>query len=151
MLTGQSVLITDETGLIIDIIDKKTAGDDIQVFEGLLSPGFINCHCHLELSHLYGHIPEQTGLVDFILKVVNERYFDEAKILGAIEGAENQMLQNGIVAVGDICNNSLTLAQKKAVRSSVGPSTITRCRRCSGFHRVRREAPRGRQNRGGPA
>ena len=116
MLTGQSVLITDETGLIIDIIDKKTAGDDIQVFEGLLSPGFINCHCHLELSHLYGHIPEQTGLVDFILKVVNERYFDEAKILGAIEGAENQMLQNGIVAVGDICNNSLTLAQKRAGR-----------------------------------
>ena len=116
MLTGESVLLTDETGIIIDIVDKAAAGDNIQVFEGMLSPGFINCHCHLELSHLYGHIPEQTGLVDFILKIVNERYFDEAKILAAIDNAENQMLQNGIVAVGDICNNSLTLAQKRAGR-----------------------------------
>ena len=34
----------------------------------------------------------------------------------AMEDAENQMLQNGIVAVGDICNNALTISQKKKQR-----------------------------------
>ena len=112
LLSGNAVLVTDETGVVVDIIDKKDAGDDIETFKGVLSPGFINCHCHLELSHMKGLIPKHTGLVDFILKVVNERHFDETEILAAIEKGENEMLQNGIVAVGDICNNAFTIPQK---------------------------------------
>jgi len=59
-----------------------------------------------------GHIPKHTGLVDFVLKVITERHFSEQEILDAIENAEGEMLQNGIVAVGDICNNTLTIPQK---------------------------------------
>ena len=88
----------------------------MEVFKGLLSPGFINCHCHLELSHMKGLVPKHTGLVDFVLKVVNERHFEEKEILSAIENAENEMLQNGIVAVGDICNNTFTIPQKTRSR-----------------------------------
>ena len=47
-----------------------------------------------------GHIPKHTGLVDFVLKVVTERHFAEQEIFNAIENAEDEMLQNGIVAVG---------------------------------------------------
>ena len=112
ILHDDNVLITDAAGLVVGIIDIADAGDGIEIVEGMLSPGFINCHCHLELSHLKGYIPEQTGLVDFILKIVNERHFEEQIILQAIENAENEMLQNGIVAVGDICNNTLTIPQK---------------------------------------
>jgi aminodeoxyfutalosine deaminase len=116
MLPQGNVLITDATGVVTDIIDIKDAGDDIQFFNGLLSPGFINAHCHLELSHLKGIIPQKTGLVDFVFKVITQRHFAGAQILAAIETAENEMLQNGIVAVGDICNNTLTIAQKKKQR-----------------------------------
>jgi aminodeoxyfutalosine deaminase len=116
MLPQGNVLITDATGVVTDIIDIKDAGDDIQFFNGLLCPGFINAHCHLELSHLKGIIPEKTGLVDFVFKVITQRHFAGAQILAAIETAENEMLQNGIVAVGDICNNTLTIAQKKKQR-----------------------------------
>lgn len=116
MLGPDAVLITDEQGNIADIIEATDAGDDIQVFNGVLSPGFINCHCHLELSHMRGLIPEQTGLVDFVCKVVNERHWGEEAILDAIRQAEDEMLANGIVAVGDICNNLLTLQQKKLQR-----------------------------------
>ncbi len=112
ILPAGNVLVTDATGLVVGIMDIADAGDGIEVLEGMLSPGFINCHCHLELSHLKKHIPERTGLIDFILKVVNERHFEEAIILQAIEEAENEMWQNGIVAVGDICNNTLTIPQK---------------------------------------
>lgn len=116
ILPGNQVLIADEAGLIIDIVEKNAAGEGITIFEGMLTPGFINCHCHLELSHLFGLIPEKTGLVDFLIRVVNERQFDETKIFNAIAKAEDQMLQNGIVAVGDICNNTLTLSQKRKDR-----------------------------------
>ncbi len=113
MLGPDNVLITNENGTVEDIINVTDAGDDIQKFDGILLPGFINCHCHLELSHMKGLIPEETGLVDFVFKVVNERHFPDEEILSAIAKAENEMLANGIVAVGDICNNTLTLPQKQ--------------------------------------
>ncbi len=112
MLDSNSVLITNEEGVVQDIVLEKDAGDDIQYFHGILTPGFINCHCHLELSHMKGLIPEKIGLIDFVFKVVTERHFDEEEILEAIADAEDEMLENGIVAAGDICNNTLTLSQK---------------------------------------
>jgi len=112
LLTEGSVLITDVNGNIINIVDEKEAGEEIEYFQGIISPGFINAHCHLELSHLKNRIAEKTGLIDFVFRVVLDRHFAEDEILIAIENAENEMLQNGIVAVGDICNNSLSAAQK---------------------------------------
>ena len=112
----QKLLITDDAGVIVDIVDETTAGVDIEKLNGILCPGFINAHCHLELSHMKGHIPKHSGLVDFILKVVTERHHAEHDILEAIEDAEDEMLQNGIVAVGDICNNTLSIPQKNKGR-----------------------------------
>ncbi len=112
ILNHQYVLIIDGKGKIIEIVDEKNAGDDIQIFNGILSPGFINCHCHLELSHMKNLIPEKTGLVDFVFGVVTQRHFPEEEILDAIKNAEDEMITNGIVAVGDICNNTLTISQK---------------------------------------
>ena len=113
LLDSHSVLVTDEEGRIEDIVSRSEAGDDIQRFDGILCPGFVNCHCHLELSHLNGLIPEKTGLVDFVYKVVTERHHPEEEILAAIAKAEDEMLKKGVVAVGDICNNTLTLFQKQ--------------------------------------
>lgn len=112
LLHNDEVLITDEDGTIEAIVSLAEAGEDIQQVNGILSPGFVNCHCHLELSHMKGLIPEKTGLIDFVWRVVTERHFAEAEIVTAIENAESEMLSNGIVAIGDICNNLLTLPQK---------------------------------------
>ncbi len=112
-LDGNSVLVSDEKGKIIDILDESASGHGIEVFNGILSPGFINAHCHLELSHLKGKIPEKTGLVDFVFKVITERHFDQEEITDAIDKAEKEMLQCGIVAIGDICNNTLSLHKKR--------------------------------------
>ncbi|MBL7744943.1 MAG: amidohydrolase family protein [Chitinophagaceae bacterium] len=112
ILDDQYVLITTEEGIVREIVPVHEAGEDVQEFRGILSPGFINCHCHLELSHMKSLIPEGTGLVDFVFNIVSQRHFPEEEILAAIEKAEDEMLANGIVAVGDICNNTLTLPQK---------------------------------------
>jgi cytosine/adenosine deaminase-related metal-dependent hydrolase len=112
-LGPDQVLITTEDGIIKAIIPLQDAGENAQKLNGIIAPGFINAHCHLELSHMKGIIPEHTGLPDFILKIVNERHFPEESILEAIADGEAEMLQEGIVAVGDISNNALTAAQKQ--------------------------------------
>jgi len=103
-IISDSVLITTEHGMVVDIVPREDAGNDIQIFEGILVPGLINCHCHIELSHLKNIIPPHTGLIDFLVSVVKKRGFEDDIIQQAIIGAEAEMYNNGIVAVGDICN-----------------------------------------------
>jgi cytosine/adenosine deaminase-related metal-dependent hydrolase len=130
MAEAGSVLVTNDKGVIETILPAAEAGEEIEPLTGLLTPGFVNCHCHLELSHMKEVLPERTGLVDFLLSVIRGRgamttaataasaasqdaaSSSPAGILNAIAAAEDSMLDNGIVAVGDICNTSLTLPQK---------------------------------------
>jgi len=112
LLEDQLVLITTKDGIVEAIVGIEDAGDDIQSFEGILTPGFINAHCHLELSHMKGMIPAHTGLQEFVKQIVSLRQVEPAAIQDAIVAAEKEMLANGIVAVGDISNTLDTLAQK---------------------------------------
>jgi cytosine/adenosine deaminase-related metal-dependent hydrolase len=114
MADHNRVLITDGEGEIIDVVDRSNAGDDIENFSGILCPGFINAHCHLELSHLKNLILEQTGLTEFVFEVVTKRHYDNEEILNSIETEEKNMLKCGIAGVGDICNNDLSLLQKQS-------------------------------------
>ena len=121
LFTGQkflenTVVITDLQGKVLELVPNSDAGDDVQQQDGILCPGFINCHCHLELSHMKNLIPEKTGLIAFVYSVVTQRHFNEDEILKAIAVAEQHMIDNGIVAVGDICNSNFTLAQKQQGR-----------------------------------
>lgn len=115
-LDNNAVLITNSAGEIAAIVPETEAGGDIQAFAGILCPGFVNTHCHLELSHLKGKIPERTGMVDFLLAVMKQRQFPREQVLQAITEAEQAMFGNGIVAVGDICNTIDTLLQKQQQR-----------------------------------
>lgn len=113
MLGSESVLITDEKGVIKDIVMVKDAGDDIEKFEGIISPGFINCHCHLELSHLMGVIPRNTGMIKFLLSVLSHRNAAAQNITAAMTCADSYMKEHGIVAVGDISNTTHSIEVKK--------------------------------------
>jgi len=107
------VLILDESGLIksIDNIEDHDQAS-VQKFQGCLMPGMINAHCHLELSHMKGKIPSGTGLINFISHVVKFRDVEQSIIDEAIVQADKEMFENGIQAVGDICNKIDTAAQK---------------------------------------
>jgi cytosine/adenosine deaminase-related metal-dependent hydrolase len=112
LLNDRHVLITDHDGKIADIVLEKDAGDDVQKLDGILSPGLVNCHCHLELSHLKNVIPPHTGLIEFLCSVVTKRNFDPQLIQQKIINAEKEMYDNGIVAVGDIGNTTDTRGVK---------------------------------------
>lgn len=106
------VLITKADGTIEGIVPLSEAGEEIQQLDGILSPGFINAHCHLELSHMRGMIPAKTGLQEFVKQIVALRQLAPEAIQDGIEKAEDEMMANGIVAVGDIANTLDTLDQK---------------------------------------
>ena len=106
------VLIMDEDGKVMEILAEMDAGEGIERYRGIICPGFINAHCHLELSHLKNTIPPHTGLIPFLLDVVSKRDHEQSLILDCIENAEKEMELEGIVAVGDICNTSITLQSK---------------------------------------
>ncbi len=79
---------------------------DGEVSDGIICPGFINTHCHLELSHLKGKVREHTGMAGFISDLIPQRdKFSEEEILEAMKLADQEMYRNGIVAVGDISNS----------------------------------------------
>lgn len=107
-----TVIETDSKGSIVAIYPKDTITGATH-YEGVLAPGFVNAHCHLELSHMKGVIPEHTGLITFLQNVMFKRngFTDEHK-----DEARRQefatMLENGIVAVGDISNTNDTIEQR---------------------------------------
>jgi cytosine/adenosine deaminase-related metal-dependent hydrolase len=113
MLPAENVLITTTGGIVKEIIPAKDAGDDVEILAGILSPGFINCHCHIELSHMKGQIAEHTGLVNFVQQVMSNRSATEEQKQQAMKSAEEELWQSGIVAVGDICNTVDSVSLKK--------------------------------------
>lgn len=112
-LLHEQVLVLNDDGTVADIVGIEDAGEDVKTVEGILSPGFVNCHCHLELSHMKNVIEAHTGLLKFVNQIVSKRYAHPEAIPPAIEKAEAEMVKNGIVAVGDICNTTDTLFQKE--------------------------------------
>lgn len=110
----RGVVVIDEKGMILEMAEReKYDAAELEFHSGIISPGFINTHCHLELSHMKGLVNTGTGLLPFIDNVVSRRDdIPQERILEAIDKAENEMIKNGIVAVGDISNKTDTAAQK---------------------------------------
>jgi cytosine/adenosine deaminase-related metal-dependent hydrolase len=108
------VLLVQENGVIEGIVPENAVHGEIEKFDGILMPGLINCHCHLELSHLKDAVPPGTGLIPFLISVVTQRGQFESIKEEKIRLAERELFQNAIVAVADICNTADAVAVKKS-------------------------------------
>lgn len=130
------VVITKDNGEVVNLLTEKESKDlNIQKYEGAIVPGFINTHCHLELSHMLGQIPEKTGLVEFVKRIIKSRQSSEQQIKSAMEIADKQMFDNGIVAVGDISNQ--TISKETKFKSNIYYHTFVEA---MGFNPERAEA-----------
>jgi cytosine/adenosine deaminase-related metal-dependent hydrolase len=112
------MIVTDDQGVILDVclpgrLDPGFGSLNVEHLKGILVPGFINTHCHLELSCMKGQISPDTGMAGFVSEFVSKRgMFSEAERMEAITRAEEEMISAGIVAVGDIANGNSTFSQK---------------------------------------
>ena len=109
----KGVVVMEDDGKIL-AIDARENHDpaSLDIYHGVIVPGFVNTHCHLELSHMKGKVATGTGLIPFISNVVQFRDIPEEEIFAAIKTADEEMYKAGIVAVGDISNKADTAAQK---------------------------------------
>lgn len=106
LLTGGNTVIVADSGMVVDVV--AGVAEDAVWCEGILSPGFVNAHCHLELSHLKGKVAEGTGLVQFVQEIMKNKGGEPEVVRKAIINACEEMYQSGINGVGDICNTADT-------------------------------------------
>jgi cytosine/adenosine deaminase-related metal-dependent hydrolase len=113
----RGVVAVDSDGVIDAVYSGDEAfslGDvEIERYPGMLIPGFINTHCHLELSHLKDRIKPKGGLVDFIKNVIKSRTAEPKEITKAMLQADKLMYKNGIQAVGDHVNTAVSAKVKE--------------------------------------
>jgi len=108
-------LVVDNENRIVDVVDtggtlKEIAG--LEYYSGILVPGFVNAHCHLELSHLKGMIDPGTGMHSFLHKVRILREMPDDLRQKAMKQALKIMWAEGIQAIGDVCNTSDSIELK---------------------------------------
>lgn len=106
------IVAVSEQGQIAGVYEADSPqfkDQPVTVFEGIIVPGFINSHCHLELSHLHGKIEKHQGLIPFVKNVIRQRGLTDKDLqIEAMQQADKAMYDNGIVAVGDISNTDIS-------------------------------------------
>ncbi|HNR41904.1 MAG TPA: amidohydrolase family protein [Bacteroidales bacterium] len=113
----RGVITTDDDGTVISAEDtggelKERAG--LEFHNGIIIPGFVNCHCHLELSGLVGKIPSGKGLGGFIYDIMSIRDRTESSI--AALRADRMLFNEGVVLCADVCNTDATFELKTKSR-----------------------------------
>ena len=111
------IVEVNEDGVIVSVFQDDTF-QDYKFIEGVLIPGLVNAHCHLELSHLENKIaPLHNGMAGFIDQIFSLRErADVNESINAMALQDKKMFDEGIVAVGDISNTNLTIEVKKNSR-----------------------------------
>lgn len=109
------VVAIDEMGTIKGVYEQNDVtimNEQKEFYDGVLIPGLVNAHCHIELSHMLGKTMRGTGLPKFLEHVMKMRGADDKKVLESIEQADRNMYEKGIQAVGDHVNTVLSAELK---------------------------------------
>ena len=114
--SGMAVLTAND-GTIQDVLpadDCLIPDENTFHYCGLLLPGLVNSHCHLELSWSRGLYPEHAGMETFYgaMTGVHSRRPSHKIIMADIQHAIDELQRQGVVAVADISNTDITLVAK---------------------------------------
>jgi aminodeoxyfutalosine deaminase len=118
-------VVTDARGAIVDVgpaneVLPRHAGAAVERVRGVVLPGLVNAHVHLELSALRGQVPGGAGFVPWVEHMLSVRAeLSPERDMEAIERAVDELVTFGTVAVGEV-TNTLAAVRALARRGLVG-------------------------------
>lgn len=100
-------VVLDDNGTVVGIGVSEDPAAEPEYYDGAIVPGFVNAHCHLELSYLKGKFRKGTGMAGFIDQINAMRDTSSMEEKKAdIEYWLDTMWNRGVSAMADISNCS---------------------------------------------
>lgn len=102
----------DDHGTVISV-GRCEEGEE--VLPGAIVPGFVNAHCHVELSHLHGKFRKGTGMAGFIDQINELRDWAGREVKVELTRKwMDKMWNDGVSAMADISNDDSSFEVKQA-------------------------------------
>ena len=97
------------------IIRTGKCAPDEEVMTGAIVPGFVNAHCHVELSHLHKKFRKGTGMAGFIDQINELRDWAGFEVKQQlVREWMDKMWNDGVSAMADISNDEASFDVKKS-------------------------------------
>jgi cytosine/adenosine deaminase-related metal-dependent hydrolase len=123
-------VVVDEEGVVVDVgaamevlPRHQGAGAPVERISGIIFPGLVNAHTHIELSSMRGKIPGGHGFVAWADRLITTRAENSPEEdLECIDAAVDELVRMATVAVGDVTNTLLAVAP--LARRGIGGSVF---------------------------
>lgn len=98
-------VLTEDDGTVIETGKLDGECESTEFYNGIIIPGMVNSHCHIELSHLKGLFTQGSGMAGFIRQINSLRLTcgKEDRIAALREGMDH-LYKQGVEAMADISN-----------------------------------------------
>jgi cytosine/adenosine deaminase-related metal-dependent hydrolase len=115
IVSGKTVAV-GSNGTIASVYNSISNEENVIALKGLLLPGFVNSHCHLELSWSKGLFPEAFGIEQFYGAMRGVHAQRPASTSEIIAVAIDEQYSNGVNVIADISNTAESCDAKKSSR-----------------------------------
>lgn len=105
----------DDDGIVTGVGPCGDISSEECFHDGALVPGFVNAHCHVELSHLHGKFRKGTGMAGFIDQINELRDWAGRDVKSSlVREWMDKMWADGVSAMADISNDDSSFEVKAA-------------------------------------
>ena len=100
-----------------DILAVGVCPEGVEISKGALAPGFVNAHCHVELSHLHKKFVKGSGMAGFIDQINALRdWAGKERKQELVQEWMDKMWNDGVTAMADISNDDSSFDVKASHR-----------------------------------
>lgn len=103
----------DDDGTVTAVGRCEDISSEKLFLDGAIVPGFVNAHCHVELSHLHGKFRKGTGMAGFIDQINELRDWAGREVkVELVRKWMDKMWADGVSAMADISNDDSSFEVK---------------------------------------
>lgn len=103
----------DDDGTVTAVGRCEAISSEKRFLDGAIVPGFVNAHCHVELSHLHGKFRKGTGMAGFIDQINELRDWAGREVkVELVRKWMDKMWSDGVSAMADISNDDSSFEVK---------------------------------------